>query len=450
MSRVGENMHSTVNFSSQQETIQHVQLLKLSECDLHHRQIIEHALADPYARIPQQFHQSFYDYLYRHTHQQLRQVNFLAQIAFLLYFFVDLFVIPDLSILSGFVRVGVISAAFLVCYILFKQSKDIRILDMILPIGTAVCVSVWIGLLLLSNSPHVSNYLYASAIFILITNLCVRTQFKPALYCSIFIGAIVSFAAIKIMSLFEAFIFAVILTPIWIFSIYINWNNTLNARLNFLRTLLDEWNYHTVTKLAHTDELTQLYNRRHFVNLAEYSIHKWPKHASSCLLMFDVDHFKRINDNYGHDVGDRVLQVIAETTRKEMRHSDVLARFGGEEFTVLLSDTQLQDAHMIAERIRHSIEQQYLYVRPNQALHFTISIGIAELESHTQDLNDLIKKADIALYEAKARGRNCIIIYSQEMSPKSEAQQKKSMSSKIVNKGSTQYSTNHNEFGSIL
>jgi diguanylate cyclase (GGDEF)-like protein len=171
-----------------------------------------------------------------------------------------------------------------------------------------------------------------------------------------------------------------------------------------------------VRNLAHTDELTQLYNRRHFVNLAENCIHDWPRYSSTCLLMFDVDHFKQINDSYGHDVGDRVLQLIADTARKEMRHSDVLARFGGEEFIILLSDTQLQDALVIAERIRNSIQQQYLYARPELILKFTVSIGIAELESHTQDLDDLIKKADVALYAAKKSGRNRIEVYRPDMS----------------------------------
>ena len=219
----------------------------------------------------------------------------------------------------------------------------------------------------------------------------------------------------QFMSASQAFIFSVVFSPLWFFSIYINWNNILNVRRSFLRSLLDEWNYQTLKNLAHTDDLTQLYNRRHFVDMAERSIHQWPKHASSCLLMFDVDHFKNINDSYGHDVGDRVLQLIAEVTRKEMRHSDVLARFGGEEFIALLEDTQLQDSLVIAERIRCAIQKQYIYVESNHAIRFTISIGVAELESHTQTLEDLIKQADIALYQAKKSGRNRIEVYHPDM-----------------------------------
>ncbi len=409
MSAKNENIYSTTNVSFQNSTTD--KSLKLSECDLKNRQLIEQALTDPHARIPAPFQQYFYDYVYTHSHQNLRQINYLAQIAFLLYFFADILIIPDMFFMSGLIRVVLVLGALFCCYYLFKKYKNIQVLDRIVPIGTTVAAAAWIGLLVLSSSPHVATYIYASAIFILVANLCIQTQFKVAVYCSILIALFIMLGANQLMSTSQAFIFAVALSPLWFFSIYINWNNILNVRRSFLRSLLDEWNYQTLKNLAHTDDLTQLYNRRHFVDMAERSIHQWPKHASSCLLMFDVDHFKNINDSYGHDVGDRVLQLIAEVTRKEMRYSDVLARFGGEEFIALLEDTQLQDSLVIAERIRCAIQKQYIYVKPNHAIRFTISIGIAELESHTQTLEDLIKQADIALYQAKKTGRNRIEVY---------------------------------------
>lgn len=389
--------------------------MKLSEHELNNRQVIEQALADQHACIPATFQPRFYEYLYQHTYHSLRHIHLLGQLAFLLYFVADLFIIPDMSLISGLIRVGVVLSLWLISELLFRHSKDIRLLDTIMPIATTLCAGIWMVMLVASTSPHVANYLYASAIFLLIIHLSTKVQFKVSLYCSLFIGLFVLITMTQIMTLSEAFTFTVVLSPILLFSIYMNWTNIINMRRTFLRTLLDEWNYHAVRKLAHTDDLTQLYNRRHFVNLAEHSIHEWPTPSSSCLLMFDVDHFKQINDNYGHDVGDRVLQVIAETTRKEMRHSDVLARFGGEEFIVLLSDTQLQDALLIAERIRHSIQRQHVPVQENPPLQFTVSIGIAELESPSQSLDELIKQADIALYAAKRAGRNRIRVYRPEM-----------------------------------
>lgn len=418
MSSKNENIYSTANISFQNSMTD--KSLKLSECDLQNRQLIEQALTDAQARIPGQFQQYFHDYVYTNTHHNLRQINYLAQIAFLLYFFADILIIPDMFFISGLMRVVLVLGAMVCCYYLFKKNKNIQVLDRILPIGTTLAAAGWISLLLLSSSPHVATYIYASAIFILIANLCVQIQFKVALYCSILIALFITIGVTQLMTASQAFIFTVVFSPLWFFSIYINWNNILNVRRSFLRSLLDEWNYQTLKNLAHTDDLTQLYNRRHFVDMAERSIHKWPKHASTCLLMFDVDHFKNINDNYGHDIGDRVLQLIAEVTRKEMRHSDVLARFGGEEFIALLEDTQLQDSLVIAERIRCTIQKQFIYAKPNHPIRFTISIGVAELESHTQTLEDLIKQADIALYRAKKSGRNRIEVYHPEMPEKSK------------------------------
>ena len=416
MTTAAGRMQANTQASMQNFNTYSSEKLQPSENDLKNRQVLEDTLADRHARIPVQFQSHFYDYLYKHNHHNLRQIHLLALLAFLLYFFADIFIIPDLIMISGLTRVTLVLAGWITCELLFKYSKDIRLLDLLLPVGTMVYAGVWILLLLSSSSPHAENYLYASAIFILITNLCIKIQFKAALYCSILTSLLVLMAMTRLMTLSEAFIFTVVFSPVLLFSLYFNWNNILHTRRAFIRTLLDEWNYHMVRNLAHTDELTQLYNRRHFVNLAENCIHDWPRYSSTCLLMFDVDHFKQINDNYGHDIGDRVLQLIADTVRKEMRHSDVLARFGGEEFIILLSDTQLQDALVIAERIRNSIQQQHLYIQPELALKFTVSIGIAELESHTQDLDDLIKKADVALYAAKKYGRNRIEVYRPDMS----------------------------------
>ncbi|MFV5491310.1 GGDEF domain-containing protein [Acinetobacter sp. ASP199] len=433
MTTVDGRMHANTQASLQSFNRHSLEQLQASENDLKNRQVLEDALVDRHAHIPVQFQSHFYDYLYRHNCHSLRQIHLLAQLVFLLYFFADIFIIPDLMMVSGFTRVTLVLAVWIVCELLFQYSQDIRLLDLILPIGTTLCAGVWILFLLSSTSPHVANYLYAASIFILITNLCIKVQFKVALYCSVLISLLVLIAMTQLMTLSEAFIFIVVFSPVLLFSLYFNWNNILHTRRAFIRTLLDEWNYHMVRNLAHTDELTQLYNRRHFVHLAENYIHDWPRYSSTCLLMFDVDHFKQINDNYGHDVGDRVLQLIADTARKEMRHSDVLARFGGEEFIILLSDTQLQDALVIAERIRNSIQQQYLYAQPKLVLKFTVSIGIAELESPTQDLDDLIKKADVALYAAKKSGRNRTEVYHPDMSSPFQSDSQNFYNEKYIN-----------------
>lgn len=393
-------------------------LLKPEERNAEHRNVIEMALRDKHAPIPDCFRRAYLDYQYYQQRHFLIQANYIAQLVFLLYYFADMLVIADMQLYSAGFRLGLAFFVMSACFYLIRVRKNIQIADMVLPIGTVLSTALWVYMLLQSNSPWSDNYLYTSVIFVLIANICIQVSFKPAIYCSIFICVIAGFGALMLMSAPQAIIFALTLGPICLFSLYISWNNTLNGRRTFLRTLLDEWYLNNLNDLAHTDELTQLYNRRQFVYAAEHKIHEWPTPAGTCLLMFDVDHFKKINDQHGHDIGDQVLQIIANTARKEMRHHDILARFGGEEFIALIPETQIDDCLMIAERIRLSISQAQLYLKPDVKLKFTVSVGVAELRSPEQSLDELIKQADIALYQAKANGRNCIVRYDVSMTEK--------------------------------
>ncbi|CAB1221762.1 GGDEF domain-containing protein [Acinetobacter bouvetii] len=296
-------------------------------------------------------------------------------------------------------------------FFLFKYIKQIQLLDMILPFSTCVSTILWFEILLQSTSSLVATYQYAAVIFIVLGNLCVQVHFRPSLISTAMITAAILHGIWRLNTFNEFIIFLFVYVPILLFSIYICWNNTLNSRKNFLRALLDDWNYHTLRKLAHTDELTQLSNRRQFVYAAERRIQATADTESTSLLIFDVDRFKSINDQFGHDVGDQVLCCIAEIARKEMRHNDMLARFGGEEFIVLLPHTSQSDALKIAERLRHKMEQHTIQL-DHHALNFSVSIGVSKIEQNQTDLSHLIKHADIALYEAKRQGRNRVIHYN--------------------------------------
>ena len=212
----------------------------------------------------------------------------------------------------------------------------------------------------------------------------------------------------------DVIIFLLTYIPVLLLSMYISWNNTLNSKRNFLRVLLNDWNYYALTELAHTDELTQLNNRRQFMQVADQTIRKWPKYNLACLLMFDIDFFKKINDTYGHDVGDEVLRILSEITRNEMRFTDVLARFGGEEFIALLPNTTLDDAVILANRLCKKIEDHQVNIQNKFFFNFTVSIGVSQLKSQENDLTVLIKNADIALYQAKKNGRNQVAVYTCE------------------------------------
>jgi diguanylate cyclase (GGDEF)-like protein len=156
---------------------------------------------------------------------------------------------------------------------------------------------------------------------------------------------------------------------------------------------------------AMRDGLTGVLNRASFTNHAHREIGQNRRIKSNVSLLFvDVDHFKRINDTYGHKAGDQVLKRIIRLTRDCLRNGDTVARWGGEEFVVLLPATDLNGTLLIAEKIRHRIEVEQ-FDKLASGLHVTVSIGCVEMSS-CEGLDELVARADRALYEAKHRGRN--------------------------------------------
>ncbi len=177
--------------------------------------------------------------------------------------------------------------------------------------------------------------------------------------------------------------------------------------------------YNQVEQIAVTDELTGLFNRRGFLQLGEREFERAVRfNRPLTALMFDLDHFKRVNDTYGHPVGDQVLRVVTACFRQNTRGIDVLGRYGGEEFVLLLPETPLPEAVPIAERLRESIAALSVPVCPSNGgssvahVRITVSIGVAVVTPDIRKLSDLIELSDQAMYSAKASGRNCIIAYS--------------------------------------
>lgn len=165
-------------------------------------------------------------------------------------------------------------------------------------------------------------------------------------------------------------------------------------------------------QLSRTDRLTGLYNRGYWEECLnqEFARHR-RNHNTSSLVIFDIDHFKRVNDNYGHPAGDAVIRRVAELTRQHMRSTDIAGRYGGEEFVVLLPDTDLKGAVTFAERLRIAIQDTSV-VHAEHTLTFTISLGIALLSGNTcESHSQLIEHADQALYQSKEGGRNRVSVY---------------------------------------
>ncbi|NRD73380.1 diguanylate cyclase [Shewanella sp. VB17] len=160
----------------------------------------------------------------------------------------------------------------------------------------------------------------------------------------------------------------------------------------------------TLRSMALHDQLTHLYNRHYLIEAATNKISHIVRHGGCLsLMMIDIDHFKQVNDNFGHQSGDMVLKAVAQVLFDHNRKEDVVARFGGEEFVILLDNCSLLDTKDKAEQLRVSIEQLI-----PQNISVTASFGIAELKKG-EEFEQLLARADEALYSAKEQGRNCIV-----------------------------------------
>ena len=160
--------------------------------------------------------------------------------------------------------------------------------------------------------------------------------------------------------------------------------------------------------LSQTDGLTKLFNRTHWENCLQKEFKRWTRsHNSSCLVMLDIDHFKKINDNYGHVVGDEVIRHLSTIIRNLVRETDISGRYGGEEFTILLSDTSLSNAKVFSERLRKTIEESTV-THNDIEIKYTISIGIAEVDTSIKNYETWIECVDASLYMSKESGRNCV------------------------------------------
>jgi diguanylate cyclase (GGDEF)-like protein len=161
-------------------------------------------------------------------------------------------------------------------------------------------------------------------------------------------------------------------------------------------------------RLSQTDALTGLYNRGHWEKVLQHEFHRYQRYKTSCsLIMFDIDHFKRVNDEYGHPTGDEVIRQTAAEVLHQVRDMDIAGRYGGEEFGIILTDTDGEGAVKMAERLREAIEAR-LVEHEEYKVRFTISLGVVELNEQFSDYSAWLEKTDQALYESKKNGRNTV------------------------------------------
>ncbi|MFI0458334.1 MAG: GGDEF domain-containing protein [Candidatus Thiodiazotropha endolucinida] len=155
------------------------------------------------------------------------------------------------------------------------------------------------------------------------------------------------------------------------------------------------------------DPLTGLYNRKELETRLTREIARCIRYNHRLsVFMLDIDHFKRVNDQYGHQIGDTVLTNLTSLLERSIRKSDFSARYGGEEFVIVLSETPLDQAKDLAERLRKQVADHSIRLENNAEINLTISIGVATYPDHAESLKELLKAADMAMYAAKKAGRN--------------------------------------------
>lgn len=175
-------------------------------------------------------------------------------------------------------------------------------------------------------------------------------------------------------------------------------------RTPIIQQLLEE-----LARTTLEDGLTHVYNRRYFERSMNSELDRSRRDQRPCgLVLLDIDHFKKFNDTYGHDIGDLVLKSVANTINDSLRSTDTVSRVGGEEFAIIVPNTFRMDASYLAERIRQSVEELRVPYQ-NESLQVTISLGVAINDPKiVTSLDAIYKRADNALYEAKNSGRNCV------------------------------------------
>lgn len=186
-----------------------------------------------------------------------------------------------------------------------------------------------------------------------------------------------------------------------------NYNKKLKQEVDKKTSELKTINQ-TLRKISFTDELTQINNRRAFFEkgekyLTKSVIEKIPFH----ILMIDIDNFKKINDTFGHDIGDKVLVHLCETINIILNEKHIFARLGGEEFTIIFFDISYEDAYILTEEIRTTIEKAKLNIKDKE-LRYTVSMGLTQRNGLLK-IDQILKESDKLLYNAKNRGKNCII-----------------------------------------
>ncbi|KAF1070260.1 MAG: Phytochrome-like protein cph2 [Pseudomonas citronellolis] len=375
--------------------------------------------------VPRALQSAFQAYILTHHRAFLLAINFIAMAAYDFYVIADALLIPDMAVQSLLLRSGLSVVGLVNIYLVFRHSRSVWLMDMLMPLHDIISTLAWFELLKRSTSPDVPTFLYASVIFVVLANLGVRYSFRGIVACSVAISAIILYNVWVIHGgdLKPLLVFTLVYMPVALFSLFISWTNISGVRRAFLadqeerrqRVELDSLNQR-LQALASTDALTGVGNRRAFdrsleENWAQMRVNGRP----FALALVDIDYFKHYNDHYGHPAGDRCLFRVAECLEGTLRTGQArIFRYGGEEFVILLQVSSSPELEHIAERLREcvaALQIEHLH-RPDELRSLTISLGALLADPYASNgPPDLLARCDRLLYQAKQQGRNqlCLI-----------------------------------------
>ena len=384
-------------------------------------------------RLTGQFCDANREQMYRRSIQQGEKVEFSFALSIAAGVFA-IFAISDyylLGLTTEFylllaMRVVVVSVCLLVaCVVRYSRSSEYRVWLHALPLwALATGIILIVPLRPESLSTQITGIVLATMAFYLLIPNRLPVVTVPSLYLNIgFLVAAALFAGVAPIAMLLLAVLLGMSNVVGFFALlrlerlqrkqYVmldeerDQNRQLHNEIAHRRSLEEQ-----LRIVAERDALTNLNNRGHFMKLAEGLLQR-SQYASEpfSLFMIDVDHFKRINDTWGHSHGDWVLTKIAEVCAESLRPTDVIGRFGGEEFVVALPGTSSSDAQRVAERLKNRVAELSFTDELNK-LHPSVTIGVTATDLEEVDLESLIKRADEMLYVGKRRGRNQVVVYN--------------------------------------
>jgi diguanylate cyclase (GGDEF)-like protein len=379
--------------------------------------------------IPKALWPEFEGYIWQHHRGFLLLTNIIAALAFFSYVLADSLLIPDMAQASLLVRSALLLVALLDIWLVFGRSRNVLLMDQLMPLHDLIATVAWFELLKRSHSPDVPTFLYASLIFIVFANLGVRVSFKGALASSLAISLVIM-GNVALMNPHDSkplLVFSLVYLPVLLFCLFMSWNTTSSVRLAFYASQEEARRKNELSSLnrrlqmlASTDALTQVGNRRAFdLQLEQLWLQMGQHGRPFALLLVDIDFFKPYNDHYGHLAGDHVLAEVASAMVGSLRSGQARAfRYGGEEFAILLQSGRQDELQHIAQRLLQQVaalQVEHRY-RPDGLPHLTISVGAAL--SSLQGLRhatDLLACCDRMLYRAKQQGRNQLQLATDDM-----------------------------------